>query len=231
MSVIIVRQRVPKLIHPISKENIRRIWMISPLPGKVSGCHTVIVKVNCYFLLSNLSDNIRRSLTKNINITRLTPIVSKPIIDLLLLLFSPETFLYRLVKIWSVIAEIFLPFVQNEASRTSEIFRNSCDVVVVVDDVVVAVVDVVNAVVDFVVVDFVNIVVVVDVIFVDDVDAIDVAVVAAKVFVVVVNVVVDVVVVNIIVVNVVFDVVITLLMLLLLFISKNTTKVWSKAGK
>ena len=87
MSVIIVRQRVPKLIHPISKENIRRIWMISPLPGKVSGCHTVIVKVNCYFLLSNLSDNIRRSLTKIINNTRLTPIVSKPIILLLLLLF------------------------------------------------------------------------------------------------------------------------------------------------
>ena len=117
----------------------------------------MIVKVNCYFLLSNLSDNIRRSLTKIINNTRLTPIVSKPIIDLLLLLFTPETFLYRLVKIWSVIAEIFLPFVQNEASRTSEIFRNSCDVVVVVvvDDVVVAVVDVVNAVVDFVVVDFV----------------------------------------------------------------------------
>jgi len=131
MSVIIVRQRVPKLIHPISKENIRIILNISPLPGEVSGCHTVIVKVNCYFLLSNLSDNIRRSLTKIINNTRLTPIVSKPIIVLLLLLFTPETFLYHLVKIWSVIAEILMLFVQNQASEN---FSNSCDIVVDVVD-------------------------------------------------------------------------------------------------
>jgi hypothetical protein len=68
VAIIVVGQRIPKLIHSIPK--YRLFWRrkgVFVILSKVGRSHAVVVEVDCNFLLSNLSDNIWRSLGMNIS--------------------------------------------------------------------------------------------------------------------------------------------------------------------